>query len=77
MKKIIVRILNFAAIASGLAAFIIGLGVAGRDEMLSEIGQAASFNPLPGLALAFVLLAVAIAAKVTAVALANPEEDQR
>ena len=77
MKKIIVRILNFAAIASGLAAFIIGLGVAGRDEMLSEIGQAASFNPLPGLALAFALLAVAIAAKVTAVALADPEEDQR
>ena len=77
MKKIIVRILNFAAITSGLAAFVIGLGVAGRDEMLSEIGQAASFNPLPGLALAFALLAVAIAAKVTAVALADPEEDQR
>lgn len=77
MKKIIVRLLNFAAIASGLAAFIIGLGVAGRDEMLSEIGQAASFNPLPGLALTFVLLAVAIAAKVTAAALADPEEDQK
>lgn len=66
--------LRLTAIISGLAGFIIALGVAGRDEMLSEIGQAASFNPLPGLGLAFGLLALAAVTGITAMVLIGGEE---
>ena len=75
LLDIIVRILKYTSIISGVAAFIIGLGTAGRDEMLSEIGKSTSFNPLPGLALAIVLLIVAVAAKATANILTNSEEN--
>lgn len=75
LLDIVVRVLKYTSIISGLAAFIIGLGTAGRDEMLSEIGQAATFNPLPGLALAFILLVVAVTAKTTATILSDSEED--
>lgn len=73
---VVVGALRFTAIISGLAGFIIALGVAGRDEMLSEIGKAASFNPLPGLGLAFGLLGLAAVAGITAMALIGGEDDE-
>lgn len=72
---IVIAILKGIAMLSGIAGFIIALGVAGRDDMLSEIGKAASFNPLPGLALAFVLLVVAAVSGFLAVTLINSEEE--
>ena len=72
--NVVVGTLRLTAIISGLAGFIIALGVAGRDEMLSEIGQAASFNPLPGLGLAFGLLALAAVTGITAMVLIGAEE---
>lgn len=71
---IVITILKGIAMLSGIAGFIIALGVAGRDEMLSEIGQAASFNPLPGLGLAFGLLALAAVTGITAMVLIGGEE---
>lgn len=68
--------LGLTSIGSGLAAFIIALGVAGRDEMLSEAGQAASFNPLPGLALAFGLFVLAAVAGYLTMALIAGEDDE-
>lgn len=75
LPDIIVGALKYTSIISGLAAFIIALGVAGRDQMLSEIGKAATFNPLPGLALAFVLLVVAVTAKAAATILSDSKEN--
>ena len=74
--NVVVGALRLTAIISGLAGFIIALGVAGRDEMLSEIGQAASFNPLPGLGLAFGLLALAAVTGITAMVLADGEDEE-
>lgn len=72
--NVVVGALKITAIISGLAGFIIALGVAGRDEMLSEIGEAASYNPLPGLALALVFLIVAAVSGFLAITLINNEE---
>ena len=74
--NVVVGTLKITAIISGLAGFIIALGVAGRDEMLSEIGQAASFNPLPGLGLAFGLLGVAVVTGYLAMALISGEDEE-
>ena len=68
--------LSLTSIGSGLAAFIIALGTAGKDEMLSEAGQAASFNPIPGMALAFALLGVAVVTGYLAMALIAGEDDE-
>ena len=71
---IVITILKGIAMLSGIAGFIIALGVAGRDEMLTEIGKAASFNPLPGLGLALVFLIVAAMTGFLAITLINNEE---
>ena len=71
---IVITILKGIAMLSGIAGFIIALGVAGRDEMLTEIGKASSFNPLPGLALALVFLIVAAMTGFLAFTLINNEE---
>lgn len=68
--------LGLTSIGSGLAAFIIALGVAGRDEMLSEIGKAASYNPLPGLALAFGLFVLAAVTGFLAMTLIGGEDEE-
>lgn len=73
--EIVIIILKSIAALSGVAGFIIALGTAGRDEMLSEIGKAASFNPMPGLALALCLLVLAVVAGVTASALIENENE--
>lgn len=71
---IVITILKGIAVLSGIAGFIIALGVAGRDEMLTEIGKASSFNPLPGLGLALVFLVMAAVAGFLAITLINSEE---
>lgn len=71
---IVITILKGIAMLSGIAGFIIALGVAGRDEMLTEIGKASSFNPLPGLGLALVFLIVAAMTGFLAITLINNEE---
>ena len=71
---IVITILKGIAMLSGIAGFIIALGVAGRDEMLTEIGKAASFNPLPGLGLALVFLVMAAVTGFLAITLINNEE---
>lgn len=73
--NVVVGALKITAIISGLAGFIIALGVAGRDDMLTEIGKASSFNPLPGLGLALVFLIVAAVSGFLAVTLINSEEE--
>lgn len=73
---IVITILKGITMLSGIAGFIIALGVAGRDDMLSEIGKAASYNPLPGLALAFVLLVVAAVTGFLTMALIGGEDDE-
>ena len=72
---IVITILKGIAMRAGIAGFIIALGVAGRDEMLTEIGKAASFNPLPGLALALVFLIVAAMTGFLVITLINSEEE--
>ena len=73
---IVTGALGLTAIISGLAGFIIALGVAGRDEMLSEIGKAASYNPLPGLALAFGLIVLAAVTGFLTIALIAGEDKE-
>ena len=72
---IVITILKGIAMLSGIAGFIIALGVAGRDEMLTEIGKASSFNPLPGLGLALVFLVMAAVTGFLAITLINSEEE--
>jgi len=73
--NIVITILKGIAMLSGIAGFIIALGIAGKDDMLTEIGKASSFNPLPGLGLALVFLIVAAVSGFLAVTLINSEEE--
>ena len=73
---IVITILKGITMLSGIAGFIIALGVAGRDDMLSEIGKAASYNPLPGLALAFGLFVLAAVTGFLTTALSGGEDDE-
>ena len=56
----VIGTLGVITAGSGITGFLIILGTAGKDEMLSEMGKAATFNPLPGIAvgIGFGILAI-------------------
>lgn len=76
VNNILFTMLKGISALSGLAGFIIALGVAGRDQMLSEVGKAASFNPLPGLGLAFGLIVLAAVTGFLTIALIDGEDEE-
>ena len=58
----VIHALGVITAGSGITGFLIILGTAGRDEMLSEMGKAATFNPLPGIAVGIGFGALAVGA---------------
>ncbi len=73
---IVITILKGIAVLSGIAGFLIILGTAGKDEMLSEMGKAATFNPLPGIAVGIGFGALAIGAFLLAAKLMGEVEEE-
>ena len=72
----VIRALGLTASGSGLLGFLIILGTAGRDEMLSHMGEAASFNPIPGLAVGAGFALLAIGAFLLMVKLMDGADDE-
>ena len=72
----VIRALGLTASGSGLLGFLIILGTAGRDEMLSHMGEAASFNPIPGLAVGAGFAILAIGAFLLMVKLMDGADDE-
>lgn len=72
----VIRALGLTASGSGLLGFLIILGTAGRDEMLSHMGKAATFNPIPGLAVGIGFGALAVGAFLLAAKLKEEAEKE-
>ena len=72
----VIRALSLTASGSGLLGFLIILGTAGRDEMLSHMGKAATFNPLPGIAVGIGFGALAVGAFLLAAKLMDEVEKE-
>ena len=72
----VIGALGVITTGSGIMGFLIILGTAGKDEMLSEMGKAATFNPLPGLAVGIGFGALAVGAFLLAAKLMDEAEKE-
>ena len=64
MERLINRILYGASSLSVIAGLIMLVGIAGRDDMMMEMGIA--YNPIPGLLAGLVLFVVGFGLRVLA-----------
>ena len=64
MERLINRILYGASSLSVVAGLIMLVGIAGRDDLMTEMG--AAFNPIPGLLTGMVLFVVGFGLRVLA-----------
>ena len=71
MERLINRILYGTSSLSVIAGLIMLVGIAGRDDLMTEMG--AAFNPIPGLLAGLVLFVVGFGLRMLAVALENKE----